>query len=53
MLDVTQKNGTTLICQPIGHVQKGGDYRESFQPAHIAPEHLAEAQRMASMATEA
>ena len=40
LLTVTQKNGPTLFCPPIGHVQKGGDYRESFQPAHIAPEHL-------------
>ena len=53
LLTVTQKNGPTLFCPPIGHVQKGGDYRESFQPAHIAPEHLAEAQCMAAKVTEA
>ena len=53
MLTVTQENGPTLFCPPIGHVQKGGDYRESFQPAHIAPEHLAEAQRMADKVTHA
>ena len=53
LLTVTQQNGPTLFCAPIGHVQKGGDYRESFQPAHIAPEHLAEAQRMAAKVTEA
>ena len=53
LLTVTQKNGPTLFCPPIGHVQKGGDYRESFQPAHIAPEHLAEAQEMAAKVTEA
>ena len=53
LLTVTQKNGPTLFCPPIGHVQKGGDYRESFQPAHIAPEHLAEAQQMAAKVTEA
>ena len=53
LLTVTQKDGPTLFCPPIGHVQKGGDYRESFQPAHIAPEHLAEAQRMAAKVTEA
>ena len=53
LLTVTQKNGPTLFCPPIGHVQKGGDYRESFQPAHIAPEHLAEAERMAAKVTEA
>lgn len=52
-LTVTQKNGPTLFCPPIGHVQKGGDYRESFQSPEIAPEHLAEAQRMAAAVTEA
>lgn len=53
LLTVTQKNGLTLFCAPIGHVQKGGDYRESFQPAHIAPEHLKEAQEMAEKVTRA
>ncbi|WP_417015414.1 formate-dependent phosphoribosylglycinamide formyltransferase [Alistipes sp.] len=53
LLTVTQKNGPTLFCPPIGHVQKGGDYRESFQSPAIAPEHLAEAQRMAAAVTEA
>ncbi len=53
LLTVTQKNGPTLFCAPIGHVQKGGDYRESFQPAHIAPEHLKEAQEMAEKVTRA
>ena len=43
LLTVTQKDGPTLFCPPIGHVQKGGDYRESFQSPVIAPEHLAEA----------
>lgn len=53
LLTVTQKDGPTLFCPPIGHVQKGGDYRESFQPAAIAPGHLAEAQRMAGEVTRA
>lgn len=53
LLTVTQKNGPTLFCAPIGHVQKGGDYRESFQPRWMKPEHLAEAQRMAARVTEA
>ena len=53
LLTVTQKNGPTLFCPPIGHVQKGGDYRESFQAPEIAPEHLAEAQRMAAAVTGA
>lgn len=53
LLTVTQKNGPTLFCPPIGHVQKGGDYRESFQPAHIDPAHLKEAQIMADKVTRA
>ena len=53
LLTVTQKNGPTLFCQPIGHVQKGGDYRESFQPAAISPEMLKDAQDMAEKITRA
>lgn len=52
LLTVTQKDGPTLFCAPIGHVQKGGDYRESFQPVAMNPQHLAEAQRMAAAVTE-
>ncbi|MCM1373216.1 MAG: formate-dependent phosphoribosylglycinamide formyltransferase [Bacteroides sp.] len=53
LLTVTQKNGPTLFCAPIGHVQKGGDYRESFQPRCMKPEHLLAAQDMAAKVTEA
>ncbi|MCQ2239091.1 MAG: formate-dependent phosphoribosylglycinamide formyltransferase [Bacteroidaceae bacterium] len=53
LLTVTQKNGKTLFCAPIGHVQKGGDYRESFQPRAMKPEHLAQAQDMAGKVTAA
>lgn len=53
LLTVTQKNGPTLFCPPIGHVQKNGDYRESFQPAYIDPAHLKEAQEMAEKVTRA
>lgn len=53
LLTVTQKNGPTLFCPPIGHIQKGGDYRESFQPARIDPAHLKEAQEMADKVTKA
>lgn len=53
LLTVTQKNGPTLFCPPIGHVQINGDYRESFQPAPVKPEHLLEAQEMAAKVTEA
>lgn len=53
LLTVTQKNGPTLFCPPIGHVQKGGDYQESFQPRQMKAEHLASAQEMAAKVTEA
>ena len=53
LLTVTQKEGPTLFCPPIGHVQKDGDYRESFQPAPISSEHLREAQEMADKVTRA
>ena len=53
LLTVTQKNGPTLFCAPIGHVQKGGDYRESFQPRAMKEEHLKQAQIMADKVTAA
>lgn len=53
LLTVTQKDGPTLFCPPVGHVQKGGDYRESFQPAAVSPEMLKEAQDMATKITGA
>lgn len=51
LLTVTQQNGPTLFCPPIGHRQERGDYMESWQPAHISAAHLAEAQRMAGAVT--
>lgn len=53
LLTVTQKNGPTLFCAPVGHVQKGGDYRESFQPKAMKAEHLKAAQQMAEKVTSA
>ena len=52
LLTVTQKNGPTLFCPPIGHVQAGGDYRESWQPYHISEKDLRDAERMAAKVTE-
>ena len=52
LLTVTQKNGVTPFCPPIGHRQERGDYMESWQPATINPNHLAEAQRMAAAVTK-
>ncbi len=53
LLTVTQKNGPTLFCPPIGHRQERGDYQESWQPAEMKPEHLKEAQEMADKVTKA
>jgi phosphoribosylglycinamide formyltransferase 2 len=52
LLTITQQNGPTLFCAPIGHRQERGDYMESWQPAHISDEHVQEAQRMAAAVTE-
>ncbi|MDX2003330.1 MAG: formate-dependent phosphoribosylglycinamide formyltransferase [Chitinophagales bacterium] len=48
LLTVTQKNGDTLFCPPIGHRQERGDYQESWQPAAILPHQLEEAKSMAA-----
>ncbi|MEZ0325182.1 MAG: formate-dependent phosphoribosylglycinamide formyltransferase [Fimbriimonas sp.] len=53
LLTVTQKNGETLFCPPIGHRQERGDYQESWTPAAISPEQLVEAQAMARKVTSA
>ena len=53
LLTVTQKNGPTLFCPPIGHRQERGDYQESWQPAYIKPADLQEAERMAEAVTTA
>ena len=53
LLTVTQKDGPTLFCPPIGHIQKGGDYRESWQPYHISDEALKQALHMAAEVTKA
>ncbi len=53
LLTVTQKDGPTLFCPPIGHVQKSGDYRESWQPFALSEADLKEAQHMAEAVTKA
>lgn len=53
LLTVTQQSGQTLFCPPIGHRQERGDYMESWQPAAITTEQLAEAQDMAFKVTKA
>lgn len=53
LLTVTQKDGHTLFCPPIGHVQINGDYRESWQPYSIPEEALQTARQMADKVTKA
>lgn len=53
LLTVTQKNGPTLFCPPIGHRQERGDYQESWQPCVISEEHLLEARHIADKVTKA
>ena len=51
LLTLTQANGNTLFCPPIGHRQERGDYQESWQPAAMAPELRIEAEQMAAAVT--
>ncbi|MEI7024291.1 formate-dependent phosphoribosylglycinamide formyltransferase [Paenibacillus sp. y28] len=52
LLTVRSASGTTY-CQPIGHVQKDGDYIESWQPHAMSEQQIAEAERIAGAITEA
>jgi phosphoribosylglycinamide formyltransferase 2 len=53
LLTVTQKNGPTLFCPPIGHRQERGDYQESWQPCAMSDADLIAAQQMAEKVTTA
>ena len=53
LLTVTQHNGPTLFCPPIGHRQERGDYQESWQPQPMIEAQLKEAQEMAEKVTRA
>ena len=44
--------GGTSFCDPIGHVQVDGDYRESWQPQPMSAEALEEAKRYAKAVTD-
>ena len=45
--------GGTLFCEPIGHLQRDGDYRESWQPQPMSTRALALAQGIARQVTDA
>lgn len=53
LLTLTQNDGNTLFCPPIGHRQERGDYQESWQPMTMKDADLSEAQTMAEKVTEA
>ena len=53
LLTLTQKNGKTLFCAPIGHLQERGDYQQSWQPCQIEASILEQAQDMAEKITHA
>lgn len=57
LLTVRAKNAAgeteTYFCEPIGHVQKSGDYVESWQPQAMATNALKNAQHIAKTITDA
>jgi len=52
LLTVRHTSGTSY-CPPIGHVQEGGDYQESWQPMAMTPAALKKAQSQAKAVTDA
>ena len=53
LLTLTQNNGNTLFCPPIGHRQERGDYQESWQPMAMENVHLKETEEIANKVTKA
>ncbi|HWO96636.1 MAG TPA: formate-dependent phosphoribosylglycinamide formyltransferase [Bacillus sp. (in: firmicutes)] len=52
LLTVRSVSGTTY-CAPIGHIQRDGDYIESWQPHDMTEEQINEAQQIARKITDA
>lgn len=52
LLTVRSLSGTTF-CEPIGHIQVNGDYRESWQPQPMSEKAIAEAREIARKITDA
>ncbi len=56
LLTIRSKNAAgevvTSFCEPIGHLQKRGDYVESWQPQGMTKNALIEAQRIAKAVTD-
>ena len=52
LLTVRSISGT-VFCEPVGHIQVNGDYRESWQPQHMSEHALKKAQEVAKAITDA
>lgn len=52
LLTVKHASGISF-CEPIGHLQQAGDYRESWQPQRMEPKALDIAREMARQVTQA
>nr|WP_263327426.1 formate-dependent phosphoribosylglycinamide formyltransferase [Neobacillus sp. Marseille-Q6967] len=52
LLTVRSVSGTSY-CAPIGHIQKDGDYIESWQPHHMSTEQIEQAEDIAKKITDA
>ncbi|NLK80992.1 MAG: formate-dependent phosphoribosylglycinamide formyltransferase [Bacteroidales bacterium] len=46
LLTISHKNGVSF-CEPIGHRQENGDYKESWQPQKMSPKALEDAKNIA------
>lgn len=53
LLTIKQQKAKTLFCEPIGHIQENGDYRESWQPYKMSDTLLKRAKKMAKSITDA
>ncbi|MFB1019808.1 MAG: formate-dependent phosphoribosylglycinamide formyltransferase [Flavobacteriales bacterium] len=52
LLTLTQNDGNTLFCAPIGHLQESGDYQQSWQPKAMEAGTLNTAREMAGKVTK-
>ena len=52
LLTLTQNDGNTLFCAPIGHRQENGDYQQSWQPKAMEVDTLNTAREMAGKVTK-
>ncbi|GAA3911653.1 formate-dependent phosphoribosylglycinamide formyltransferase [Litoribacillus peritrichatus] len=52
LLTVRHRDGVSF-CEPVGHIQKDGDYRESWQPQQMSETALSASKHIAEQVTEA